>query len=161
MTLVRLAGFLGFIAMVSAAPKSGERACFRIGEYRRAMDDARIAGIIDWNLDDVDAEQRRSFIARRFVEATLHLFLLAHCRGAGVVDNDLSVVARPRDHRVGMRTAAGLHSANLHRARQVADVKNPEPSKPLGTNVPAHTTEPAIEAPPRFLRRHQQQVADD
>jgi hypothetical protein len=62
--LVGWVGLLRILAMVAAAPEAGEHARLGVREHGRAVDDARCRRIVDRDLDDVDAEQRRTVVAR-------------------------------------------------------------------------------------------------
>ena len=83
--------------MVTAAPETRQHAGLGIGEHGRAVDDARPGGIVDRDLDDVDAEQRRAVVARHLVDAPGELLLVSDGLGAGVVDDDPAVVTRARN----------------------------------------------------------------
>ena len=167
--LIGPSGLLGVVAVVAALPQPGQDARLGIGEHGRAVDDARLGRIVDRDLDDVDAKQRGALVAGGLVDAALHLLFVAHRAGAGVVDDDLAVVARvvpwpamgPGDHRVRVRAAAGLDRADLHRPGQVADVEDAQPAESLGADVLAHALEPAVEPAAGLFDRHDQQVADD
>ena len=81
-----------------------------------------------------------------FANAALQLLSFAYRRGAGVVDDDLAVCAGAGDNRMRVRAATGLHLANLHGPRQVADVENSNPTEALGANVLTDAFEPAVNA---------------
>ena len=159
--LVRLAGFLGFIAVVPAPPQARQRAGFGVCEHRGAVNDARLVGGIGRDFDHVDTKQRGARVARQVIEAARHFFLLSDAGGSGVIHDDVAVLVRARDHRVGVGTPAGLNGAYLNRAGQVADVENAQAPESLRADILADAAQPAIEPPPGLLCRHEQQVADD
>ena len=160
-TLIGLTGLLRVIAVISASPQTRQNARFRVGEHGRTVNDARLARIIDWNLDDVDSKQCGPVVPRRFVETALHLGLLSDTGDAGVVDDDLSVFARTPDDRVRVRSATGLDRTHLHGPRQVADVENADSAEAFGADVIAHALESAVDPSPGLLHRHDQKVAYD
>src|SRR5210317_81075 len=121
--------------MVAATPQGAEHTAFGIGKYGRTVDDASFAGIFDRDLDNVDAEQCRSIVSGRLTDTTLQFLFVAHRRGAGVVDDDLAIVAGSGDNRMGMRAAAGLHRAYLDRPFEIADVKNANPAKTFRAHI--------------------------
>ena len=157
--VIGLAGFLGHVAVVAAAPQAGQRAGLVVGEHCRAVDDAGPGRIGDRDLDDVDAEQRGALVAGRFVDAAFQFGLFADRTGTGVVDHDALVVAR--HHRMGVRAAAGLHGGDLPGLREVADVEHAQAAEAFLRDVFHHALQAAVQPAAGFLDRHQQQVADD
>ena len=62
---------------------------------------------------------------------------------------------------MGVRAAAGLDRAYLHRPAEVADVEQAKSAKPVVAHVLGNAFEPAVEPPPDLLHRHDQEIADD
>ena len=158
-TLVGGGGLLGMLTVVAATPETGQRSGFGVREHRGAVHDARLRRILHWNLDDVDAEERRPVIARRLVDAARQFVLFANRANARVVDDDLLVVGG--DHRMGVRAAAGLHGPHLHGPAEVADVEDADTLEPVAAHVFGNALEAAVEPSARLLHRHDEQVADD
>src|SRR5210317_746276 len=142
--------------MVAATPQGAEHTAFGIGKYGRTVDDASFAGIFDRDLDDVDSEQCRSIVSGRLTDTTFQFLLVAHRRGAGVVDDNLAVVAGSGDNRMCMRAAAGLHRAYLDRPFEIADIKDANPTETLRADVFVYALQPAIEPAARLLDGHDQ-----
>src|SRR5690606_9974312 len=130
---------------IAAAPQAGHDALFGIGEHGRAIDDARAARIVHRHLDHVDAEQRGALVAGDVADAAGELFLVTHRRRAGDVHDDLAVLVRPRNDRVRVRAAAGLHGTHLHGAGEVADVEDAQSAEALFAHVPGDALEAAVE----------------
>ena len=119
------------------------------------------SGARQGNADDVDAEQRGvRVLAGQLVRAARELVPRAHGRRAGAVHVDVAGLVPVGHHRVGVRAAAGLHRGDLPRPPQVADVEDPDAAEALRADGIGDALEPAVEAPPRLLDRHDQQVAD-
>ncbi len=152
---------LGVVAVVAAAPQPGQHAGSGVGKHGRTVDDPRAGRIVDRDLDDVDAEQRGAVVAGRLVDAAGQLLFFANRRRAGVVDDDLAVIAGTRDNGMRVGSAASLHGTHLHRSREVADVENSNPAEALVADVFVDSLQTAVEPAARLFHRRDQEIADD
>ena len=158
--VVALAGALRARPVVAAAPQAGGVSGLRIPEHERPIDDARLLRPRHRDPDDVDPEERgRRVLGRQLVGATLQFLLGANGGGPGAVDVDIALVVRVGHDGVGMRSAAGLHRRHLPGHPHVADVEDPDTAEALGAHRLRDSLQAAVEASPRLLDRHDQQVA--
>ena len=74
--------------MIAAAPQACQGPGFFVGEYCRTVNNARSGGVIQRNLDHVDAEQGSTLIPGHFVDAPFHFVCFAYPGRTGVIDHD-------------------------------------------------------------------------
>src|SRR5688572_6377078 len=112
MTLVGI-GWLRYAVprMRAAAIESVQRARRGVHEYARRGDDLRVLRRCEWDLDYVDAKQRRvRILVGLFPGASGELFARTDKRSTGHVDVDVVLVVGIDDERMRVRAAASLYS---------------------------------------------------
>ena len=62
---------------------------------------------------------------------------------------------------MGVRSAAGLHLADLLGAREVRNVEDAQTAETLLAHILVHTLTPAVHAAACLFDRHDQEIADD
>ena len=159
MTLIGGVGALRSVAVVAAAPQSGDVA-LGIGEDARGIDHAGLARIVERNLDHVDTEERGAWIARNAADAAGQFFFLADTGSARIIDDDGVVLVGQADDGVGVRSAAGLDDAGLTRTGEVADVEDAQSLHPVGAYVLVDAAGAAVDPAQRLLDAHDERVAD-
>ena len=144
---------------LAALPQPGEASAGFVREDGGAGGDACLRRVGLGDFDDVDAEERGAVVARHVADAAGQLLFLADTGGAGVVDHDTVLVLE--HHRMRVRPAAGLHLADLARAREVGDVEDAQAAEALVAHVLGHALTPAVDAAARLFHGHDQEIADD
>ena len=153
--LVRLTGVLRAVAVIAAAPQTGNFAI--AGKYPGPVNNAGFRWIGDGNLDHVDAEERRVITAR--AEAARNLFGIAHIACARIIHDQTAIVGV--DDRMGMAAATGLHQPDLLGTRDVGDVENTQPAETLVADLIIDSFEAAVDPAPAIFDAHDQQIAGD
>ena len=96
-------GALRSRAVVAPLPQAGERAGRGIGEDARLTDDARFLGGGQWDLNHVDAEERRvGILLRIFPGAACELVRGSHDPSARHVHVQVASILRIGHERVGV-----------------------------------------------------------
>ena len=137
--------------MVAATPKTSQYAGFQVSKYGGAVNDPRLRGIIHWNFDHIDAEQGSTVITRNVVNTLIQFFFFTNASSTRVVDQDLAIWRRTCHHRMGVRTAASLHSTYLHRAAQIGDVEDAQSPETVQTGIYSYTFQATVKAATRLL----------
>src|SRR5690606_32627041 len=100
-----------------------------VEEEASHVHDGRVLWRVQRDLDDLDQVARGGLVEGRVglgrVGAAGELAGGADAGGPGDVDVDVLVVVGVLDHRVGVRTAAGLDGGDVLRVVDVADVEDP------------------------------------
>ena len=152
---------LGARSVVAAGPEAPGPPRLGVAEHERTVDDGRVLGVGQRDLDDVDAEERAvGVLGRRLVRAARHLLGRADPGGPRAVDVDVAGVVGVGDDGVGVRPPAGLHRRDLPRHAHVGDVEDADAAEPLLAHRLGHPLQAAVEPPAGLLDRHDEQVAD-
>ena len=131
------------------------------GEDARRADDRRLLRRRQRHANHFEAEARRVGIVYRTVLAAGQLLLRAHARRPGHIDIDVVLVVRVGDHRVRVRSAAGLHVGDVLRAGDVGDVEDADAAQPILAHRLGNALDAAVEPPRQSFARHEQQVLVD
>ena len=119
MAFVSPTGLLCVIPVVTTAPESGKRAGFRVCEYGRAIDNARVGGVVDGDFDHINAEQCRTVIPGGLVKTSRQFLRVTNARNARVVNDQSAILAGAGNDRMRVRAATRLHGADLSGLRQI------------------------------------------
>ena len=114
---------------------------------------------IPWDFDHIDAEKGSAVVAWHSADAAGQLLSLAHAGRAGVVDDDTVLVFE--HHRMGVRSAAGLHLADLLGAREVRNVEDAQTAETVLAHIFIDTLTPAVDAAACLFDRHNQEISHD
>jgi hypothetical protein len=149
--LIGLVGRLRSFAMAAALPESRD-VTRGIGEDTRACDDLGVLRRVEWNADDVDAEQRRiRILLRRTRRTTRELVWRTHDARAGDVDVNVFRILRVGDERVRVRSATRLNRGYLFRMVEISDVEDANAAEPRGAHRIGDTLRSAVDAAERLL----------
>ncbi len=162
MALIRYPSGLRARAVVTALPKTCDNAGIGIREYRRPVNDTRRRGVIEGNLNHIDAKQRRlRILERRFIVAALELFARSHRARTRSVNVNITVVVGVSYDSVGMGAATGLYSTDLNWHSEITDVEKSNAAKALGTFGLGYSLQTTVQATASLFHRHNEQITDD
>ena len=147
-----------FDGILRHARRVARRRC-QGGEDTRLAHDMRVLGMREWYLNDLDPELLAVGIhIWRKVRTACELRGRPHGRRTGDVDVDVGLVAGILDHRVRVRTAAGLHTRDVLRVSQVRGVEDADAAEPLAAHGVLHALHAAIQAAAGSFTRHEDEV---
>ena len=175
--LIGVLRLLLFLVVAAAVAQSVHGAGAGIHEHPRAGNDFGVLGRRHWDLDDVDAEQRRiRILVGLAARASGQFFALAHEGRSRNINVNVVFVVGVHHQRVGVRSAAGLHGGHLLRILDIGDVENSDATKTFGLRGRQaaflflarggrrfrwKSLRAAIDAPVGHFHRHEHQVFVD
>src|SRR5690606_27986096 len=123
--------------------------------------DGRFLRVVEGHTDHLDSEERGvGVLGRRGAHAAGKFLLGTHRRRARNVDVHILVVGIDQ-HRMRMGPTAGLYVVDVLRIADVADIKNPNATQPVGAHALRDALRSAVQTAAKTLTGYEEQITED